>query len=281
MYDTVDTVSDCTRIATGVLSTLKIRPERMLSGALLFFPDRLCVHIPLCSQAQCPHTAPRAGCVGLLCCCGVCVAGEPARTPVAHVLCTPRSLHFSSKLRCQSNFVGAGLSSDMLATDLAEYLVRKGVPFRETHHISGACAHATAKAPCVRDAHTAGMWLHVLCMARAAHAQLLPVRSSTPRAHSRASPRCLGSLHRICVWLALLHIPAHTACTAKMAEARTAVHAGGTSAASACDAVPHQPTLLHSPVKPSLAPTHRQQCSASVWDTQAPPSRWLRRAAAR
>ncbi|CDH53373.1 argininosuccinate lyase [Lichtheimia corymbifera JMRC:FSU:9682] len=30
------------------------------------------------------------------------------------------------------------LSADMLATDLAEYLVRKGVPFRETHHISGA-----------------------------------------------------------------------------------------------------------------------------------------------
>ena len=29
------------------------------------------------------------------------------------------------------------LSSDMLATDLAEYLVRKGIPFRETHHIAG------------------------------------------------------------------------------------------------------------------------------------------------
>lgn len=29
------------------------------------------------------------------------------------------------------------LTDDMLATDLAEYLVRKGVPFRETHHISG------------------------------------------------------------------------------------------------------------------------------------------------
>ncbi|TFY59467.1 hypothetical protein EVJ58_g5753 [Rhodofomes roseus] len=28
-------------------------------------------------------------------------------------------------------------SSDMLATDLADYLVRKGIPFRETHHISG------------------------------------------------------------------------------------------------------------------------------------------------
>jgi len=62
MYDTVNTVSDCTRIATGVISTLKIKPERML----------------------------------------------------------------------------AGLSADMLATDLAEYLVRKGLPFRETHHISGA-----------------------------------------------------------------------------------------------------------------------------------------------
>lgn len=62
MYDTVDTVYDCVRIATGVLSTLRINPERML----------------------------------------------------------------------------AGLSADMLATDLAEYLVRKGVPFRETHHISGA-----------------------------------------------------------------------------------------------------------------------------------------------
>ncbi|KAH3682642.1 hypothetical protein WICPIJ_006387 [Wickerhamomyces pijperi] len=31
------------------------------------------------------------------------------------------------------------LTMDMLATDLADYLVRKGVPFRETHHISGSC----------------------------------------------------------------------------------------------------------------------------------------------
>ena len=62
LFDTVDTVSDCLQIATGALSTLAIRPDKML----------------------------------------------------------------------------AGLSADMLATDLAEYLVRKGVPFRETHHISGA-----------------------------------------------------------------------------------------------------------------------------------------------
>src|SRR5579862_4957471 len=30
-----------------------------------------------------------------------------------------------------------GLGAEMLATDLADYLVRKGVPFRETHHIAG------------------------------------------------------------------------------------------------------------------------------------------------
>jgi argininosuccinate lyase len=32
----------------------------------------------------------------------------------------------------------AALSTEMLATDLADYLVRKGVPFRETHHLAGA-----------------------------------------------------------------------------------------------------------------------------------------------
>ncbi|KAI9811046.1 MAG: argininosuccinate lyase [Pycnora praestabilis] len=31
----------------------------------------------------------------------------------------------------------AALTPDMLATDLAEYLVRQGLPFRETHHIAG------------------------------------------------------------------------------------------------------------------------------------------------
>ncbi|KAI6128236.1 putative argininosuccinate lyase [Pisolithus croceorrhizus] len=38
------------------------------------------------------------------------------------------------------------LTMDVLATDLADYLVRKGVPFRETHHVSGrAVALAEAK----------------------------------------------------------------------------------------------------------------------------------------
>ena len=32
----------------------------------------------------------------------------------------------------------AALTPDMLATDLADYLVRRGIPFRQTHHIAGA-----------------------------------------------------------------------------------------------------------------------------------------------
>jgi argininosuccinate lyase len=38
------------------------------------------------------------------------------------------------------------LCPEMLATDLADYLVRKGVPFRETHHISGACVRLAEEA---------------------------------------------------------------------------------------------------------------------------------------
>ena len=62
LFDTMDTLDDCARVACGCLSTLTIKPEKM----------------------------------------------------------------------------AAALTPDMLATDLADYLVRKGVPFRETHHISGA-----------------------------------------------------------------------------------------------------------------------------------------------
>ena len=42
-----------------------------------------------------------------------------------------------STLIIKSEAMFAALTPDMLATDLADYLVRKGVPFRETHHISG------------------------------------------------------------------------------------------------------------------------------------------------
>lgn len=44
-----------------------------------------------------------------------------------------------STLKINKQKMEGALTSDMLATDLADYLVRKGVPFRETHHISGEC----------------------------------------------------------------------------------------------------------------------------------------------
>uniref|UniRef100_A0A3Q3K723 Argininosuccinate lyase n=1 Tax=Monopterus albus TaxID=43700 RepID=A0A3Q3K723_MONAL len=42
-----------------------------------------------------------------------------------------------STLKINQNAMEAALSPDMLATDLAYYLVRKGVPFREAHSLSG------------------------------------------------------------------------------------------------------------------------------------------------
>jgi argininosuccinate lyase len=48
-----------------------------------------------------------------------------------------------STLNVNAEKMIASLDPFMLATDLADYLVRKGVPFRETHHISGQCvAHS-------------------------------------------------------------------------------------------------------------------------------------------
>ncbi|ODV61244.1 argininosuccinate lyase ARG4 [Ascoidea rubescens DSM 1968] len=44
-----------------------------------------------------------------------------------------------STLKVNEEKMFEALTMDMLATDLADYLVRKGVPFRETHHISGEC----------------------------------------------------------------------------------------------------------------------------------------------
>jgi len=44
------------------------------------------------------------------------------------------------------------LNSFMLATDLSEYLVRKGVPFRETHHISGRAVQMAEERGCALTA---------------------------------------------------------------------------------------------------------------------------------
>ncbi len=49
--------------------------------------------------------------------------------------------------------MAARLAPEMLATDLADYLVRKGVPFRDTHHVAGAA---------VRLAETSGVPLSAL-----------------------------------------------------------------------------------------------------------------------
>lgn len=47
-----------------------------------------------------------------------------------------------STLAIKKERMEGALTMDMLATDLADYLVRKGVPFRETHHISGECVRS-------------------------------------------------------------------------------------------------------------------------------------------
>jgi argininosuccinate lyase len=78
LFETFDTVKDCLAIATGVIATLKPKPENLM-------------------KALCP---------------------------------------------------------EMLATDLADYLVRKGVPFRETHHISGACVRLAEEADVSLDSLT-------------------------------------------------------------------------------------------------------------------------------
>ena len=51
-----------------------------------------------------------------------------------------------STLETQPQKMQAALAPEMLATELADYLCRRGVPFREGHHISGrAVAEAEAK----------------------------------------------------------------------------------------------------------------------------------------
>jgi argininosuccinate lyase len=51
-------------------------------------------------------------------------------------------------LKINPDRMKASLSMDMLATDLAEYLVRKGVPFRETHHVAGHAVKLAEQKSC-------------------------------------------------------------------------------------------------------------------------------------
>jgi argininosuccinate lyase len=65
----------------------------------------------------------------------------------------PIAVGVLSTLAPRPDRMRARLIPDMLATDLADYLVRKGVPFRQTHHVAGAA---------VRLAETSGRPLNTL-----------------------------------------------------------------------------------------------------------------------
>jgi argininosuccinate lyase len=57
-----------------------------------------------------------------------------------------------STLKINRKKMEEALSVDLLATDLAYYLVRKSVPFRLAHSISGLCVSAAEKNQCtLRD----------------------------------------------------------------------------------------------------------------------------------
>ncbi|KAH8671670.1 L-Aspartase-like protein [Xylariales sp. PMI_506] len=51
-----------------------------------------------------------------------------------------------STLKTNGDKMKAALTHDMLATDVADYLVLKGVPFRQTHHIAGAVVRTAEEA---------------------------------------------------------------------------------------------------------------------------------------
>ena len=53
-------------------------------------------------------------------------------------------------MECRSDRTAAVMDDFMLATDVAEHLVRQGIPFRQAHHVAGAA---------VRLAETRGLTL--------------------------------------------------------------------------------------------------------------------------
>jgi len=53
-----------------------------------------------------------------------------------------------STVTVNANQCASGLSEEMLATDIAYYLVRKGVPFRTAHEVSGKCVVAAEQGNC-------------------------------------------------------------------------------------------------------------------------------------
>jgi argininosuccinate lyase len=79
---------------------------------------------------------------------------EPLFDTVATLtLALPVTAGVLRTLQINADRMAAALSSDMLATDLADYLVRKGVPFRQAHHVVGQV---------VRQAEALGLTLSTL-----------------------------------------------------------------------------------------------------------------------
>ena len=50
-----------------------------------------------------------------------------------------------ASLQVNADEMAASLTEELLATDLADYLVRKGVPFRQAHHIVGEVVHLASE----------------------------------------------------------------------------------------------------------------------------------------
>jgi argininosuccinate lyase len=48
-------------------------------------------------------------------------------------------------LKLNPDKLQAALGEDMLATDLADYLVKKGLPFRQAHHVAGQAVRLAAE----------------------------------------------------------------------------------------------------------------------------------------
>ena len=54
--------------------------------------------------------------------------------------------------------MSAAIDASMLATDLADYLVRKGMPFREAHTVAGKAVRATAEKGVSLDEFSLNEW---------------------------------------------------------------------------------------------------------------------------
>lgn len=84
MFDSVDTANDCIRIATGVLSTIKINPKKMLAG---LSPDMLATDL---AEYLVRKGALHAGVsfqLHISPCCGRQLCGQSGGSPALCLLC--------------------------------------------------------------------------------------------------------------------------------------------------------------------------------------------------